>query len=140
MALTDLDANRWKDVISIRPNGLKAWVQFPNELQLMHTALKAVRQRQGWKRQAGTALQKSTPTHWLLLECRDKSHLPILKWWIETGRHHNRQTTGDDVLALGVPKGPKIAELLTIAQHVAWEGGSKKDEMTAIQTTVNKSP
>ena len=141
LVLTDLDANSWKDVISIRPNGLKAWVQFPNEFQLMHAALQAVRQEHPtWKRQAGDALQKSTPVHWLSLECKDKSHLPILRWWIETGRHHNRQTTGDDVLELGVPKGPKIAELLTIAQHVAWEGGSKADEMTAIQTKVNKGP
>ena len=89
------------------------------------------------KRQVGDAMQKSTPTHWLLLEATDSKYMPLLEWWIEIGRHRIRQTTGDDILQLGVPTGPQIAQLLRTAQHIAWEGGTAEDESEAVRSALS---
>ena len=45
--------------------------------------------------------------------------------------------TGNDILQLGVAKGPQIAQLLRTAQHIAWEGGTAEDELQAIQTALS---
>ncbi len=140
LALSDSDADLWKDVISIRSNGLKSWNQFPNQFQDMLTSLQSVHLEQpNWKRQVGDALHTSTPTHWLLLEYQNEACVPLLRWWITTGIQQRRQTTGTDVLQLGVAKGPQIAKLLQIAQHIAWEGGRKEDELDAIRTHIAHS-
>ena len=138
LALSDDEFTDWKSIISIRPNGLKVWIQFPHQLESMQHSLKSIDpDTTHWKRQVGDALQKSTPTHWLLLESTYPKCIPLLEWWIKIGRRRIRQATGDDILALGVAKGPQIAQLLRIAQHIAWEGGTAEDELQAIRTSLS---
>ena len=136
-SLSDSEANAWSSMISIRPNGLKLWGQFPMEVLTMIERLTEISNTAPqWKLKVGHVLQKSVPTHWLFLEATTATFIPFIQWWIDVGRQRTRQMTGRDILAMGVPKGPQIATLLTIAQHTAWEGGDKEDEQTAIRAAL----
>ena len=138
IALSGDESDDWKSMISIRPNGLKLWMQFPRQLESMRLNLQSIDlEKPHWERNVGDVLQKSTPTHWLLLESSSRRCIPFLEWWIEIGRRRIRHTTGDDILELGVPKGPKVAQLLQTAQHIAWEGGTAEDESAAIRTILS---
>ena len=138
LTLSDAQSVDWASMISIRPNGLKLWTQLPNQLESMRNSLQLIDlEAQHWKRQVGDALKKSTPTHWLLLESTYPNCLPCLEWWIEIGCHNSRHTTGADILQMGVPEGPQISQLLSIAQHIAWEGGTAEDEIEAIQVELS---
>lgn len=138
LALSDEVAVDWTSIISIRPNGVKIWTQLPIQLATLRNTLQSITPAtQYWKRQVGDALQNSTPTHWLLLELTYPNCLPCLEWWIETGYHRTRHTTGADILQMGVPKGPQISQLLRIAQHIAWEGGTAEDELDAIRAELS---
>ena len=140
LALSGENAGVWKDVISIRQNGLKDWTQFPRQFSSMQASLQTVQAHHSdWKRHVGDALAKSTPAHWLLLEFSNPNCARHLDWWIATGIHRNRSTSGVDILQMGIPKGPKVAELLQIAQYVAWEGGEKAEELSAIRAHIAKS-
>lgn len=128
----------WSSTISILPNGLKLWNQFPTQVNVMVEQLSQISETTPqWRSKVGNALQKSTPVHWLFLEAANSALTPFIQWWIDDGQHRTRQTTGRDILGMGVPKGPQIATMLQIAQNTAWEGGNKDAEQAAIRTKIS---
>ena len=138
-ALSDPAAKEWSSTISIRPNGLKLWNQFPTQVSAMVKQLSQISDTTPqWRSKVGNALQKSTPVHWLFLEAANSTFTPFIQWWIDDGQHCTRKTTGRDILAMDVPKGPQIATMLQIAQNTAWEGGNKDAEQAAILFKISK--
>ncbi len=141
LAMSPTERSQWQSVIGTRPQGLKLWNSVPKDISKMHNSLRTVDVTQdGFEVQVGHALQNSSILHWLLLEQTHPDLLPLLHWWIETGQHRKRCTTGQDLLALNLPRGPVIGELLTIAQHTAWQGGDLSSEQEAIQAHLISHP
>jgi tRNA nucleotidyltransferase/poly(A) polymerase len=139
LALPMEERTQWKDIVSIRSNGLKLWNSTPAQIHKMTQALSKIdRSKPEAYIQTGLILQRSTLLHWLLISINYPEFLELLYWWVNTGRHRNRVTTGQYLLALNVKKGPMMAELLQVAQNVAWSGGDEEAEKTAIQSHIHK--
>ena len=120
-------------LIGLRSGALKRWQKLLHDLDLILHHLEGLHlQLPNIECTIGEALINSTLVHWLILEQRKPDIVPLLQWWIETGRHRTRSLTGKDLLAMGTPAGPMISDLLRIAQHAAWLGGDTDAERAAV--------
>ncbi len=141
LALSETERQQWQSVIGTRAQGLKLWNSIPNDISTMHHNLSAIDvDHSGFEVQIGCVLRKSSLLHWLLLEHLHPDLLPLLQWWIDTGQHRRRQTTGQGLLALKLPRGPLFGTLLEVAQHTAWQGGDVHAERAAIQEYLRTHP
>ena len=139
LALPMEERLNWKSIVSIRSNGLKLWISTPAHIKKMAQALSNIEiSNPEVYIQTGLILQRSTLLQWLLIEINHPELLELLHWWIDIGRHRNRVTTGTDLLTLNVAKGPMMAELLQVAQNVAWSGGTAESEKVAIQSHIQR--
>ena len=133
------EQSQWKSIVGIRQHGLKLWTNTPVHLAKMVALLSDIEKSNPEKyAKIGLALNGTTTGQWLLLETLYPKFLPLLRWWVDTGRHRNRVTTGKYLLTLKVAKGPMMAELLRVAQNIAWSGGDEEAEKTAIQSHIQK--
>ncbi|MBI3825831.1 MAG: CCA tRNA nucleotidyltransferase, partial [Candidatus Rokubacteria bacterium] len=59
-----------------------------------------------------------------------------LGWWAGTGRGVRGQLRGDDVMALGVPRGPEVARVLAALRDARLDGGlrSRDDEIAYVRS------
>ena len=139
LALPRNEQSDWNSIISIRLHGLKLWNNTPSKIHKIAQLLSVIDfSKPETHFQIGLALHRSTVLHWLLLEVSHPELLPLIHWWVNIGRHRNRITTGHYLLTLNVAKGPIMAELLQIAQNVAWSGGDEETEKTAIQSHIQR--
>lgn len=125
---------QYTQLIGIRANALKLLTKLQKDLPNIVLGLSAISTDDlDFEVRVGVLLQESTPIHWMISIHLQPEITFLIEWWVSTGRHRQRQTTGEDILQMGIPKGPMIGTLLQTAQTVAWQGGDQNLERLEVQ-------
>ncbi len=125
---------QYASMIGIRANAVKSTSILERDIPDILQGLSTINtQNSDVHVQVGTLLQQSTSLHWMILIHLNPDISFLIEWWVSTGRHRPRRTTGQDILRMGIPKGPYIGVLLQTAQSVAWQGGDQNSEVVEIK-------
>ena len=143
LALCNSERLSWIDVISTRQHGRKLWLEILPKIERTVQGLKQLDlslSDNAFPIKVGTLLQKSTLVECIVLEHlltqeTYRTQMDALQWWLSEGSTRKAHTTGSQLIAWGVPKGPAFAELLQLAQQVAWQGGDAEAEREALFAT-----